>query len=262
MDLGLKGKSVLVAASSKGLGKASALEFAREGAVVTIASRSQAELKNAAAEIEAATGQKVNVVQLDVTKDSDISRAVKAAVQAGGGLDVLVTNAGGPPGGSFDDFDDQAWQRAFELNLLSAIRLVRASLPHMRVRGGGRIVAITSSSIKQPLQGLILSNVFRAGVHALVKSLAIELAPENILVNTVAPGRIATGRVAELDRSKARAKGISVEAVQAEMVAQIPIGRYGSPDEFGRAVAFLGSFANTYITGQALLVDGGMVKAL
>ncbi|WP_018132277.1 SDR family oxidoreductase [Effusibacillus pohliae] len=262
MDLGLKGKSVLVTAASKGLGKASALEFAREGAIVTIASRNLEELNKTAADIETATGQKVAVVQMDVTSERDIAKAVETAVEAGGGLDVLVTNAGGPPGGTFDDFDDQAWIKAFELNLLSAIRLIRASLPHMRARGGGRIVTITSTSIKQPIPGLILSNTIRAGVNALTKSLATELAKDGILVNTVAPGRIATDRVAELDQQKAAAKGIPVEDVQAEMIAQIPLGRYGSPDEFGRAVAFLGSFANTYITGQALLVDGGMVKSL
>jgi 3-oxoacyl-[acyl-carrier protein] reductase len=132
----------------------------------------------------------------------------------------------------------------------------------MRAKGAGRIVTITSSSIKQPIQGLILSNTMRAGVNALMKSLAIELAEDLILVNTVAPGRIATDRVAELDQAKARANGISVEEVKAESIGQIPLGRYGLPEEFGRAVAFLGSFANTYITGQALLVDGGMVKAL
>lgn len=262
MDLGLKGKSVLVTAASKGLGKASALEFAREGATVTIASRNLEELQKAAAEIEQATGQKVTVVQLDVTKEEDIAKAISTAVEAGGGLDVLVTNAGGPPGGSFDNFDDAAWTRAYELNLLSVIRLIRASLPYMREKGAGRIVNLTSSSIKQPIQGLILSNTYRAGVNALTKSLAIELAKDGILVNTVAPGRIATDRVAELDANKAKSKGVSVEQVQAESIAQIPAGRYGKPEEFGRAVAFLGSFANSYITGQALLVDGGMVKAL
>lgn len=262
MDLGLKGKSVLVTAASKGLGKASALEFAREGATVTIASRSLEELQKAAADIEAATGQKVTVVQLDVTKEEDIQKAVQTAVEVGGGLDVLVTNAGGPPGGTFDNFDDQAWSKAFELNLLSAIRLIRASLPHLRAKGAGRIVTITSSSIKQPIQGLILSNTIRAGVNALTKSLSIELAKDGILVNTVAPGRIATDRVAELDEGKAQKLGISVEQVQTESIAQIPLGRYGEPAEFGRTVAFLGSFSNSYVTGQAVLVDGGMVKSL
>jgi 3-oxoacyl-[acyl-carrier protein] reductase len=262
MELGLKGKSVLVTAASKGLGKASALEFAREGALVTIASRNLQELQKAAAEIEEATGQKVHIVQLDVTRAEEILHAVQEAAAYGNGLDVLVTNAGGPPGGTFDDFADETWVNAFELNLLSAVRLIRASLPYMREKGAGRIVTITSSSIKQPIPGLILSNTFRAGINGLTKSLSMELAKDNILINTVAPGRIATDRVAELDHLKAEQKGVSVEEVKAEVIAQIPLGRYGSPEEFGRAVVFLGSFANSYITGQAVLVDGGMVKAL
>lgn len=262
MDLGLKGKSVLVTAASKGLGKASALAFANEGAMVTIASRHLEELKRAAADIEASSGQKVTTVQMDVTREEDIAHAVRTAVEAGGGLDVLVTNAGGPPAGSFDQFDDQAWTKAFELNLLSAIRLIRASQPHMRSQGAGRIVTITSSTVKQPLPNMILSNTIRAGVQALAKSLAMELAKDGILVNTVAPGRIMTDRVAELDSAKAEKLGVSLETVQAELMTQIPLGRYGQPEEFGKAVAFLGSFANTYISGQALLVDGGMIKSL
>lgn len=262
MDLGLKGKSVLVTAASKGLGKACALEFAKEGAIVTIASRNLEELNRAAADIEASTGQKVTVVRMDVTREEDIAHAVHTAIEAGSGLDVLVTNAGGPPAGSFDQFDDEAWLKAFELNLLSAIRLVRASLPHMRSKGGGRIVTIASSSIKQPIPSLILSNTIRAGGHSLAKSLATELAKDGILVNTVAPGRVMTDRVSELDREKAEKLGVSVEKVEAELIAQIPLGRYGKPEEFGKAVVFLGSFANTYITGQTLLVDGGMVKSL
>jgi 3-oxoacyl-[acyl-carrier protein] reductase len=262
MDLGLKGKSVFVAAASKGLGKASALEFAREGARVTIASRNLRELEKAAAEIEAATGSKVHTTQLDVTDGKQISRAIEEAADFGGGLDVLVTNAGGPPVGKIDQFSDEVWVQAFELNLMSAVRLIRTSLPYMRERGGGRIVTITSSSIKQPIPGLILSNTFRAGINGLTKTLSIELAPDKILVNTVAPGRIATERVAELDRLKAEQTGVPVEEVRVEWMSQIPLGRYGSPEEFGRVVAFLGSFANSYITGQAILVDGGMVKAL
>lgn len=262
MDLGLQGKSVLVTAASKGLGKASALEFAREGAKVTIASRNLDALKTAAAEIEEATGNSVQVVQLEVTDAAQIEHAVKAAAEFGGGLDVLVTNAGGPPGGTFNNFDDAAWIKAHELNLLSVIRLIRASLPYLRERGQGRIVNLTSTSIKQPILGLTLSNTYRAAVNGLTKSLSVELANDQILVNTVAPGRIATDRITELDQLKAKSRGISMEQVQQESIAQIPLGRYGSPDEFGRAVVFLGSYANTYITGQALLVDGGMVKAL
>jgi 3-oxoacyl-[acyl-carrier protein] reductase len=262
MDLSLQGKSVLVTAASKGLGRACALEFAREGATVTIASRDYSQLQQTALEIEQETGQKVHVAQLDVTSPDDIHRVVETVVDVGGGLHVLVTNAGGPPAGSFLNFEDETWNQAVQLNLLSVVRLIRESIPHMKAAGGGRIVNLASSSVRQPIENLILSNTLRAGVHGLSKSLALELARDGILVNTVAPGRIATDRIAELDEKRAQLTGQTVEQVRAASLAQIPLGRYGNPDEFGKAVAFLGSFTNSYITGQALLVDGGMVKAL
>ncbi|WP_127579238.1 SDR family oxidoreductase [Paenibacillus koleovorans] len=262
MDLRLDGKSVLVTAASKGLGRATALEYAREGAKVTIASRSAEHLDEAVAEIREATGQYVHPVTLDVASPELIEAAVQSAVDAHGGLDVLVTNAGGPPGGSFEQFDDNVWQSAFDNNLMSVIRLIRASLPHMRAAGEGRIVNLSSISIKQPIQDLMLSNVFRAGVYALTKSLATELAKDQILVNTVAPGRILTDRIRQLDARVAQLKQLSPEEVEAAFLTQIPVGRYGTPEEFARYAVFLGSFANTYVTGQALLVDGGMVKSL
>lgn len=262
MDLGLGGKSVLVSAASKGLGLATALEYAREGARVTIASRSLPQLETARQAILEATGQEVAVVDMDVTRPEDIVRAVRTAAEYGGGLDVLVTNAGGPPGGGFGDMADADWSGGFELTLMSTVRLIREALPHMRSAGGGRIVSISSVSIKQPIQGLILSNVFRAGVNALNKSLATELAPEGILINSLAPGRIGTDRILQLDGKRAEAVGTSLEEVQAEALKGIPLGRTGTPEEFGKAAVFLGSFANTYITGQSLLIDGGMVKSL
>lgn len=157
---------------------------------------------------------------------------------------------------------DADWSGGFELTLMSTVRLIREALPHMRSAGGGRIVSISSVSIKQPIQGLILSNVFRAGVNALNKSLATELAPEGILINSLAPGRIGTDRILQLDGKRAEAVGTSLEQVQAEALKGIPLGRTGTPEEFGKAAVFLGSFANTYITGQSLLIDGGMVKSL
>ncbi len=177
-------------------------------------------------------------------------------------LDVLITNAGGPPAGNFDKFSDEDWQGAFELNLLSVVRLIRAALPHMREKGYGRIVNFTSSSIKQPLDNLILSNVFRTGVLGLSKSLSAELAPDGILINTLGPGRIATDRLASLDETRAENQGVPVEEVRRQSEASIPLGRYGQPDEFARVATFLASEANTYVTGQALLADGGMVRAL
>jgi 3-oxoacyl-[acyl-carrier protein] reductase len=262
MNLLLENKSVLVTASSKGLGLATALEYAREGARVTIASRSLDHLEEAYEAIKQETGQNANRVQLDVSSPSDIAAAVRSAAEAGEGLDVLVTNAGGPPGGSFTDFDDAAWTAAFQSNLMSVIRLTREALPYFKARQGGRIVNLTSISIKQPIQDLILSNVFRAGVYALTKSLATEFGKDHILVNTVAPGRILTDRIRQLDERAAQVRQISPEEVESGYISQIPLGRYGTPEEFAKAVVFLGSFANTYVTGQAVLVDGGMIKSL
>jgi 3-oxoacyl-[acyl-carrier protein] reductase len=262
MDMGLIGKSVFVAAASKGLGRASALEFAKEGANVTIASRNLEQLLEARDEIEFITGKKVTIVQMDVRDKADIHNAIQIAVAENGGLDVVVTNAGGPQSGNFADMEDADWVQGFELSLLSTIRLIRETLPFLQSAGGGRIVNLASSSIKQPIAGLILSNVFRAGVQALTKSLASELAKDGILINTVAPGRIATDRITELDQKKAAEQHRTIEEIQKEAIEQIPLGRMGTPEEFARIVVFYGSMANTYVTGQTLLIDGGMVKAL
>jgi len=262
MEMGLIGKSVFVAAASKGLGKASALEFAREGANVTIASRSLDQLVLARDEIQAITGKIVTIVQMDVQSKVDIQHAIQTAVAKNGGLDVVVTNAGGPQSGYFADMEDEDWMEGFELSLLSTIRLIREASPFLKSSGAGRIVNLASISIKQPIAGLILSNVFRAGVQALTKSLASELAKDGILINTIAPGRIGTDRIAELDQIKADLMNESIEEIQIKANEQIPLGRTGTPEEFARMVVFYGSFANTYVTGQSLLVDGGMVKAL
>jgi 3-oxoacyl-[acyl-carrier protein] reductase len=262
MDLQLDRKTVLVTAGSKGLGKASAIEFAREGANVVISSRNADHLKQAKEEIERLTGREALAVEADVNRKEDISRTIQAAADWTGRLDVLVTNAGGPPGGGFDQFDDAAWEAAFQQNLMSVVRLIREALPHMRQQGGGRIVNLTSVSVKQPIPDLILSNVFRAGVYALTKSLSAELGKDSILVNTVGPGRIETDRIVELDRRAADAKGMTEEQVRTQFMNQIPLGRYGTPEEFAKTIVYLGSFANTYVTGQAVLVDGGMVRAL
>ncbi|XID92412.1 SDR family oxidoreductase [Paenibacillaceae bacterium WGS1546] len=262
MDLMLKGKSVFVAAASKGLGRAIALQYAKEGAKVTIASRSLERLAEARDEIKAATGVEAALLRMDASSGEDVANAIRTAAAAADGLDVLVTNAGGPRGGVFADMADADWQAGFELNLLGTIRMIREALPFMKAAGGGRIVNLTSISIKQPIDGLILSNVFRAGVNALTKSLASELAKDGILVNTVAPGRIGTDRIAELDVKKAADQGLPVEEIRAEAERAIPLGRAGTPEEFARYAVFLGSFANSYVTGQSLLVDGGMVKGL
>ncbi len=263
VDLQITGKTVIVSAASKGLGKASAREFAAEGAHVLIASRNEGELEKTVAEIKAQTGNEhVRYAVCDLTNAESIKQMVQAAVDWTGRVDVLVNNAGGPPAGVFDQFADEDWQQAFELNLLSFIRLIREVLPHMRSVGEGKIVNIASSSIKQTLDNLILSNTFRAGIVGLAKSLSQELAQDQILINTVGPGRIATDRVAELDQIRANKLGKDYEQLKQETEQTIPLGRYGRPDEFAKMIVFLASGANTYITGQTFVVDGGLVKAL
>ncbi|GGJ87822.1 oxidoreductase [Lentibacillus kapialis] len=263
MDLGLKDKSVIVLASSKGLGKATASQFAAEGARVFLASRDEDTLKKTAAEIRQTTGNSNVAYSVGDIKNYDsIKQLIAKVVSEHGTIDVLVNNAGGPPAGSFDDVDDDAWQHAFELNLLSFIRATREVLPYMREQGGGHILNFASSSIKQPIDGLILSNTFRAGITGFAKSMSQELAGDNILINTIGPGRIGTDRVDHLDSVQSEKLDIPVEAVKEKAKRKIPIGRYGEPEEFARTAVFLCSQANTYITGQSLLVDGGMVKAL
>lgn len=263
VDLQLKDKTVIVTAASKGLGKASALQFAEAGAKVLISSRSEADLKEAVSEIKEKTGnEEVRYAVCDITNKASIEKLVQTAVDWTGRVDVLINNAGGPPAGTFSDFADEDWQGAFELNLLSFIRLIREVLPHMKEVGAGRIVNFASSSIKQTLDNLILSNTFRAGIVGLSKSLSQELAKDNILINTVGPGKIATDRVAELDQVHANKIGQTYEEVKAASEQSIPMGRYGKPEEFAKMVVFLCSGANTYVTGQSLVVDGGLVKAI
>jgi 3-oxoacyl-[acyl-carrier protein] reductase len=262
MDLQLSGKTALVTAASKGLGRATAMQLAAEGARVMISSRGEEQLAATAAAIRDATGAEVASVAADVSKSDDLDRLLAEAERRLGGIDVLVNNAGGPRPGGFDALDDAAWQEAFELNLLSSIRLFRGVLPHMRAQRSGRIVTIASSSTKQPIDNLMLSNTYRVALVGLAKSLSIEVAPDGVLINTVGPGRIATDRVASLDATRAEQSGTTVEQVRAQTEKGIPLGRYGTAEEFAKVVAFLVSGANTYLTGQSLLVDGGMVRAL
>lgn len=262
MDLQLQGKVALVTAASKGLGRACALGFAREGASVAICGRDGAALEATAAEIAAETGARVLPIQADVAVADDVARLVQRAFAEFGRIDTLVCNAGGPPAGTFEQISDQQWQQAVELNLLSVVRLIREALPHLKASGSGRIINLASSSVKQPIGGLITSNTLRLGLQGLVKTCADEFAPHGILINTVGPGRFDTDRVRSLDQGRAAKAGISLEAQVKETEKAIPLGRYGSPEEFARYVVFLGSPANTYVTGQALVVDGGMTRAL
>ncbi len=262
MDLGLKGKCALVMASSSGLGKAIATEFAREGARVMLFSRSEDELRQAQKDIFDETGNKPAFFAGSITRTSDIKELVETTTGMFGPIYALVNNTGGPPAGTFDDFDDAAWQNAYELTLLSYIRTIRETLPHMRENGGGRILCSTSSAVKAVLDNLILSNTFRMGVVGLSKTLSQELGKDNILVNVIAPGRIGTTRIDSLDKVRAEKAGVSIEQIQQAAFKGIPLGRYGKPEEYGKLAVFLCSAANTFITGQTVLVDGGMVKAI
>ena len=260
MDLGLNGKRVLVAAASKGLGRAIAQEFVHEGARVAICSREQATIDRVAQEIGGGTLG----IAADVSTDAGCRRFIETASAALGGIDILIVNAGGPAPGRFDDLDDAAWQKAIDLTLFSAVRLTRFALPELR-KAKGSIVFSTSTSVRQPTQylNLILSNAIRSAVHGMLKTLSGDLAKEGIRVNAVQPGRIITDRIIELDTVAARRDGITVDAVRERYERTvIPLGRYGTPEEFAAAVVFVASPRASYITGVSLQVDGGMLMSL
>lgn len=260
MDLGLAGKAAAVMAGSDGLGKACAMALAREGADVAICGRTEAKLRAAADEIAKATGRRVVPIVADVSNAHDVERFVNAAAADLRGLHVLVVNAGGPPPGRFEDLDDAKWQAAFELTVMSAVRGIRAALPHFRTEHGGSVVAIQSTSIRQPIDNLLLSNALRLSVAGLFKTLALEHARENIRFNLVLPGTMATDRAKQLAQARAAEQGVSVEQAFADRAKPIPTGRLGDPNELADAVAFLASERARYITGVALQVDGGLIR--
>jgi 3-oxoacyl-[acyl-carrier protein] reductase len=255
------GRVALVCAASKGLGRAAAEALARDGLQVAICARGAQALRETAAAITAAGGR-VLAIEADLRRAEDVTRAVETTVRTFGGLDVLVTNTGGPPSGPFLSIDEAVWADAIDSLLLSVVRLCRAAIPHLQARGGGRIINVTSISVKQPIEGLVLSNALRAAVTALAKTLAVELAPHNILVNCVAPGYTRTDRVAELSQQAAVRQGTTADEVDRRIVGQIPMGRMGLPDEFAAVVAFLASTAASYVTGAAIPVDGGWTRGL
>ncbi len=262
MDLGLRGKTAIVAAASQGLGRGVAQALAAEGANVVMFARNGATIEAAARDVETAAGQPSRVLGLaaDVTLPADLEQVVKKTIDSFGSVDVLFNNAGGPRPGTFDTLTDEDWLGAVELNLMSAIRLTRLCLPSMRARHWGRIITSTSSSVKQPLPTLMLSNAVRSATTAWSKTLSDQVAADGITVNTLAPGLIRTQRILQLASDAAQRQGRSREEIERDSVAAIPLRRYGEPHEFGAAAAFLASEQAAYITGVTLLVDGGLFR--
>jgi 3-oxoacyl-[acyl-carrier protein] reductase len=258
MDLGLKGKVALVTAASKGMGKACAWGLAAEGARVAMCARNEPDLKAAVDEVKAATKADVLGVVADVTKADQVRTLMRRVTDALGSPDILIANCGGPPRGFFDDMTDEQWQGAVEVSLMSTVRLVREVLPGMRARRWGRILTIQSVSVKQPLPDLLLSNAVRPGVAGLMKTLALQLGRENILVNTLCPGKILTDRF----MGGLTASGLTREQYLARNSEDIPVGRIGTPEEFASVAVFLASERASYVTGVSIQVDGGLVRGL
>ncbi len=265
MDLGLKGRVAIVCAASQGLGKAAATGLFREGAHVVICSRDKKRLSAAAEEIASAGGPaagRVMPLVADMTRAGDIRKLVSRTAREFGRIDILVTNAGGPPVATFPGLDDGTWKAGVDLTLMSAIRCIRAVLPFMQKRKWGRIINITSISAKQPIDDLIISSTLRPGILGLTKVLANQYGREGILVNSVTPGFILTARQQEISASRAAKRGISVKEYMAELAGTVPVGRYGEPEELANMIVFLASERASYVNGATIGVDGGLLKGL
>jgi 3-oxoacyl-[acyl-carrier protein] reductase len=262
MDLGLNGKRAVVCAASRGLGRAIALGLAREGANVTICARNENHLRVTAESIATTTGASVLPVPADVSKPDEARNVISEARRRFGGVDILVTNAGGPPPGGLFDATPEQFDAAHRLTLMSVVGLVREVVGEMKERRWGRIINLASLSVKQPLDGLILSNTVRAAVIGFAKTAATELAPYNVTINNVCPGLIYTDRIVELLEDRARKNGISTDDELRKMCATIPMGRLGEPAEFASVVVFLASELASYVTGATMQVDGGAVRSL
>jgi len=262
MDLGLRGKVALVAAASRGLGRAIALELAQEGADLLICARGADALDSARAMIAQQTGVKVHAVVADLSWREDVALVAARAAETYGQVDVLVTNAGGPPAGPFDAHGWDAWERAVNLTLRSAVELTRAVLPGMRARRWGRIINVTSIAVKQPVDNLMLSNAVRSAVTGFARTLANEVATEGITVNNILPGYTRTERVEELADANAAKAGVTRAEILARFESEIPMKRLGEPREFAALAAFLASERASYITGQSIVADGGWIRSL
>jgi 3-oxoacyl-[acyl-carrier protein] reductase len=260
VDLGLRGKVAIVGASSKGLGKASALALAREGAQVTICARTPADLHTAAEDIRRESGAEVLAIAADLATAAGIDSVVAGTVARFGGVDVLVANAGGPALGKFDEFTDDDWRQAFEVVTLNFVRFVRAVVPHMRARRWGRIVGIQSSSVKQPVGNIDLSNGLRPGIAGLMKGIMPDLAAAGITINLVLPGRFLTSRISP-EAGQSPEHDDALQARLAPLAAAIPLRRLGKPSELGSVVAFLASEQASYVTGAVYQVDGGLITS-
>lgn len=261
MDLGLKGKIALITASSKGLGRATAEAFLSEGSKVAICSSNKENLNRTADEIAALHGAEPLSILCDLNKEDDLKNAVKVVEDTYGSIDILVNNCGGPPAGYFEDLSEEQWLYSYEQVLMSAVRLTRLVLPGMKMKKWGRIINITSLSVKQPVDNLILSNTFRTGLTAFAKTISNQYGKYNITVNNVAPGYTLTSRLYELAVEEAKRTGKSHEKVLASMASKTPMERLGKPEEIAAAVAFLASEQAGYITGVTIPVDGGAIKS-
>lgn len=260
MDLRLKDKRALVTGASRGLGHATARVLAKEGCRIAINGRDEAKIKSAAESLSRETGTHVIGLVGDVSILDIPENLIQQTVEAFGGLDILVTNAGGPPAGAFESFDEEAWKKAVDLSLMSHVRLIRAALPYLRTSSAASVLTVTSMSIKQPIVNLVLSNSVRAATVGLTKSLALELGKDGIRFNSILPGWTETERVTELMTARAKANNSTVEEETRKQSEQSPLGRLGQPEEFANAAAFLVSPAASFITGVMLNVDGGMYK--
>jgi 3-oxoacyl-[acyl-carrier protein] reductase len=262
MDLGLRGKVAFVAAATKGLGRACAEALASEGAGVAICARTKEHVERAAKEIAQSTGARVIPIVADVGVAADCERAVKETLAAFGALHVMIANGGGPPPGRFEELDEEKWRVAIDGTLLSTARLFRAALPPMKEAKWGRMLVITSNTVREPATGLLLSNAIRPGIAGLCKTLSKELGGYGITVNNVAPGLFDTERLAHVFEKSSEAGGITFEEARIAGLKTIPLGRFGDTKELGRVVAFLASEAASYVSGQTIVVDGGKMASL